>query len=200
VSTELPAPRTRELAREAIIACPDADKLFQHLTSHYGIRTVGRTGITRPIQIEALIPYLSRLSDLDIYSLWDVCNDHGWFHFRKQYLDRVLSPKYGRGYTDETRVMASLDKMVADNHAYWMDRWIEDFVKTGASLNDIMNIIDRWLSDRRSLGAFELAGSAIIQAGRRKDLEMLNVDIEPRDRAAEIRSNTEFAVRRRTLH
>jgi len=193
-------PRTRELAREAIIACLDADKLFQHLTSHYGIRTVGRTGITRPIQIEALIPYLGRLSDLDIYLLWDVCNDHGWFHLRKQYLDRVLNPKYGRGYTDETRVMASLDKMVADNHAYWIDRWIDDFVKTGASLNDIMNIIDRWLSDRKSLGAFELAASAIIQAGRRKDLEMLNVDIEPRDRAAAIRSNTEFAVRRRTLH
>ena len=96
--------------------------------------------------------------------------------------------------------MASLDKMVTENHVYWMDRWIEDFVKTGASLNDIMNVIDRWLADRKSLGAFELAATAVIQVGRRKDLKMLNVDIEPRDRSAAIRSDAEFAVRRRTLH
>ena len=35
--------------------------------------------ITRPIQIEALVPYLDHLSELDIYHLWEECNDRGWF-------------------------------------------------------------------------------------------------------------------------
>ncbi len=39
---------------------------------------------------------------------------------------------------------------------------------------------------------------ALVHAGRRQDLNILDVDVEPHDQAAALRTDTSFAVRRKT--
>jgi hypothetical protein len=192
-------PRLGALAKEAIEDSPDPEKLFQHLTSHYGVRTVGRAGITRPRQIEVLIPYFAFLSGIEIYRLWDACNDHGWFDLRRQYLDGRLDDRY-KGYTtDEHRAMESLDKMVTHKNIHWIDHWLDDFTKAGIPLDQAISLVGKWLANRRSIDALRLVGQAIIHTGRRQDIGLLDVDVEPKEQATAIRANTEFGVRRRAL-
>jgi hypothetical protein len=193
------APSLEALAKEAIEASPDPEKLFHHLTSHYGIRTKGRAGITHPRQIEVLIPYFGFLSHIEIYRLWSECNDHGWFDLRRQYLDDRLDARYKGHTTDEDRAMDSLDKMATPNNFHWIDRWLEDFTKVGIPLDQAMCLIGKWLANRRTIDALRLAGQAIIHTGRRQDIELLDVDVEPKEQAAAMRASIEFAVRRRSL-
>jgi hypothetical protein len=192
-------PSLEALAKEAIEASPAPEKQFQHLTSHYGIRTQGRAGITRPRQIEVLIPYFGFLSDIEIYRLWGTCNDHGWYDLRRQYLDDRLSARFKGHTSDENRAMESLDKMATRSNFHWIDRWLEDFTKVGIPLDQAMSLIEKRLANRRTVDALRLVAQAIIHTGRRQDMGLLDVDIEPKEQADAIRANTEFAVRRRSL-
>jgi len=166
---------------------------------HFGIRTKGRAGVTRRNQIEALIPYLDRLDELTIHAFWELCNEHGWFDLRRNHFDKRLGTKYGRHYTNDDQIFASLDEMIKRKNLYWIDTWIDDFLKTGATPEHVMSIIGKWLAARKTLDAVKLAAIAVIHAGRRKDLDMLRVSIEPQSMVDAIISNTQFAVKRRSL-
>jgi hypothetical protein len=195
----LASPQLQAMAKAAIEASPEPTKMFQHITSHYGIRTHGRAGVTQPGQIEALVPYLDYLDELSILTFWQVCNDFGWFHLRRKYFDDRLSPRFASVYVSENRALESLDKYAEGQHS-WIDRWIEDFCKAGSTIDEVMNLFARWLSSRRTMSAFSLASTAIIHAGRRQDLSILDVEIDPENMASELRANVRFAVCRRTLH
>lgn len=192
-------PKSTLLAKEALDECPDREKMFEHLSSRYGIRFVGRSGIMRPAQIEALVPYLSELSELDVCHLWEECNARGWFELRRRCLDKRVNPKMVRGYLDESRAMESLDHLVAKNTGYWIDSWIENFLETGVSLDRVITLIEKWLGSRKTIGALRVASMALAHVGRRSDLHILDFEIEPRDEAAAIRLDTKFAVCRRSL-
>jgi hypothetical protein len=195
----LASPRLQAMAKAAIEASPEPAKMFQHITSHYGIRTNGRAGITQPGQIEALVPYLDYLDELPILTFWQVCNDLGWFEMRRKYFDDRLSPRFAGSDVSEERALQSLDEDAKRQHS-WIDRWIDDFLKAGSTIDEVMNLFARWLSSRRTMPAFSLASTAIIHAGRRQDLSILNVEVEPENLASELRANACFAVYRRTLH
>jgi hypothetical protein len=195
----LVSPRLQAMAKAAIEASPEPAKMFQHLTIHYGIRTQGRAGVTQPEQIEALAPYLDYLDEMAIHTFWQVCTDLGWFDMRRKYFDDRLSPRFFEGiYLSDDRAMASLDEHAKRQHP-WMDLWIEDFRKAGSTIDEVMNLVGRWLSSRRTIPSFRLATTAVVHAGRRQDLSILDVDIEPENLASELRANTRFAVCRRTL-
>lgn len=197
----LGSPRLQSMAKAVIEASPEPVKMFQHITSHYGIRTHGRAGVTQLRQIEALVPYLDYLDELAILTFSQVCNDLGWFDLRRKYLDDRLSPRFAGAYVSEERAMESLDKY-AEGQPSWIDRWIEDFCKAGATIDEVMSLVARWLSSRRTMAAFNLASTAVVHAGRRQDLSVLDVDVdvEPENFASELRANACFAVCRRTLH
>jgi hypothetical protein len=52
----LTSPRLQAMARAAIEDSPEPAKMFEHITSHYGIRTHGRAGVTAPQQVEGCRP------------------------------------------------------------------------------------------------------------------------------------------------
>jgi hypothetical protein len=52
---------------------------------------------------------------------------------------------------------------------------------------------------RATEAALELAAEAVVQIGRRKDLQILDSEIEPRAKVAEIVVDTTFALKRRSL-
>jgi hypothetical protein len=55
------------------------------------------------------------------------------------------------------------------------------------------------LALRETFAALELAASAVLHIGRREDLGLLTVPIEPKDAAAVLRADTAFGVKRRSL-
>ena len=192
-------PRLLELVKQTVASCPNPAELFNHIGMHYGIRVKGRAGVTRPAQIEALVPYLDHLNEHAVYNFWDVCNRRGWFDLRRKYFDTRLDKKYGRGDFDDDRIMAVLDHMIQNNRVYWIDRQIEDIMETGVAAVHLMKIIGNWLSARGTLDALRLAAMAVIHAGSRKDLAILNVSVGPQDAADRLIADTQFAVKRRRL-
>jgi len=149
--------------------------------------------------MEALIPYLDHLDEITIYELWELCNEKSWFDLRRKVFDGRVSVKYGRVYTDERRIFESLDKMIENNYISWIDRWIEDCIKSGSTREEVIGTIGRWLETQNTVKALQLAAMAVTQIGRRQDVQILNVAIEPQAAADALRADTTFAVRRRSL-
>ncbi|SDH43401.1 hypothetical protein SAMN05216338_100972 [Bradyrhizobium sp. Rc2d] len=81
----------------------------------------------------------------------------------------------------------------------WIDGWIEDYLGIGATIDDVMVLVAKWLANRKTIDALRVTAAAIVHAGRRKDIDLLDVAVAPQELADEIRANTEYAVRRRTL-
>src|SRR5262249_25678371 len=146
---------------------------------HYRLRTQGRAGITKPAQIEALIPYLDHLNEHAIYSFWDACNRLGWYDLRREYFDSRLDKKYGRRYFSDDCIVAMFDNMVQSNQIHWMDRQIEDIVATGVTAEHLKEVVETWLQARATFDALRFATQVIIQIGTRKDLSILNVSVAP---------------------
>jgi hypothetical protein len=81
-----------------------------------------------------------------------------------------------------------------------MGHWVDGFLKTGTPLGEVMEITASWLRQKCSVEALRVASAVIIHAGRRPHLELLAVEaLQSDEEAIAIRSNTAFAVKRRTL-
>lgn len=175
-------------------------ELLKYFSMKIGNIRRGHPGLFRPEQIEAVLPYIDLLDEMEIYHLWTACNKHGWFALRRAHLDSKLpSKERGWVYLDDARVMNALDELHAEKHP-WITHWLDDFLKSGASLDDVMEIIGRWLDGKSDVKALEIASSAVLHIGERRHLELLRSSkIEPAEVAAAIIADTEFGVRRRTL-
>lgn len=182
-----------------IASCPDPKKMFEFIDHHYGIKIKGRSGVTSPRQLESLSNYLSYLGEHTIYTFWELCNDNGWFDLRRRLFDPYVDRKYYRVYLEDSRLSESLDEMLDKNRANWLDHWIEDVLKIGISAEYLLSVVHAWLSKRRSIAALELAADAVVQIGRRKDLQILGMEIEVRTDGSEIIEDRTFALKRRTL-
>ena len=63
----------------------------------------------------------------------------------------------------------------------------------------VMAAISKWLSGKKTIEALKLAAMGVVHAGRRADLKILDVPIEPKNVADAVIVDTRFAVYRRTL-
>jgi hypothetical protein len=72
-------------------------------------------------------------------------------------------------------------------------------MKSGFSPAEVIRIIGTWLATQRTFTALQLAALAVIQIGRRQDLGILTVGMEPNDSAEALVADTTFAVKRRSL-
>jgi hypothetical protein len=193
-------PRLLRNVEQVIETCPDPKAMFEHIHMRYGIRWKGRRGVTRPTQLEALAPYLDYLPEFTIYIFWELCNDRGWFDLRRRLFDDRVERGNSRLYLDEDRIKASLDEMLADPRTRWVDHWIEHYLKTGASLEQVIATVQKWLTGQSSLAALELAATVVIQVGQRKDVHILDLPIEPKSAVNALIADVTFAVRRHRLY
>ncbi|MES2221669.1 MAG: hypothetical protein V4587_11965 [Acidobacteriota bacterium] len=184
---------------QAINTCPNPKDMFQYIDMHYGIRRKGRSGVTSRSQLEALAPYLDYLAEHTIYRFWELCNEHGWFDMRRKLFDGRSDRGMARLYLDETSIFTALDEMMANKRGHWIDHWIEDYIKSGATPAEIIATFAKWLANQKGFAALELAATAVIQVGRRKDLQILGVSFEPEDAVGALLADTAFAVKRRRL-
>lgn len=195
------SPRLCSLVAETMAACPDPKEMLRHVTMHFGIRQIGHPGVTRIQQVEALVPYVDHLGPNSIHDLWTLCNERGWFELRRRHIDPRMRDEWRHtNYVDDTRAQKSLDDMLNNRRGHWIDFWIDDFLKAGASLPHILDLIAEWSGRRRTIDALELAGDGFVHAARREDLQRLLARwAEGSQEAAAILADTSFAVQRRSL-
>lgn len=195
-------PKLRALVANAVRSSTNPKELFKYLSSEFGLKQKGRHIPLRLEQVEAVVPYLDLLDELAIYDLWNACNEHGWFLLRRAHLDsKFPSNMKGAEYLDAARAMKELDNYLERPRHWLIDYWVDDFLKTGVSLDYVMSLIGRWLYEKTDIRALEIACAAVLHAGDRRHLDLLQQasKIEPREQAAAIVADTAFGVRRRTL-
>ena len=194
-------PTSINLAREAISRSPDARELLKYVDHHFGVKQSGHPGVSRIEQIAALEPYFYYLDPMAIRRFWDLCNERGWIDFRRKHLDARMEGKWRDGtLLDEARFFAELDADVEKTRGAWVDIWFDRYLRQGESVDKIFKLLRKWLSERKTLPALELAAAAVVHAGGRRDLDLLSIDgIEPADQAKAILEDTRFEVSRRSL-
>jgi hypothetical protein len=193
-------PALQRRVADAMKKAPEPAKVLEHLSMRMGYRLSGHPGIVRPEQIKAVVPYLDLLNELEFYHFWEACNAHGWFALRRVHFDGRLPSKWREWiFLDPSRALEALDRLFR-GHDHWIDRWLEDFLATGMSLDEIMALVGRWLESQTDIEALQFAASAVIHIGERRHVDLLKLaKIVPTGLAAEIVANADFAVRRRTL-
>lgn len=193
-------PPVLEAAQSAINECPEPTKLMNHISFIFGGWVKGRPGITREAQVRAVGPYLHLLSPEDIWLLWKVCNNHGWFTIRRELLDERLSPQFEQRGAHLDQAVSELDKMLAENRVTGISYWIDDFLKAGFSWREILATMAIWLDQRSSLEALKVVAAAIEYRGTREDLSALKTYAAmPEPATTQLIIDTRFAVRRRSI-
>ena len=182
--------------RKVVARHDNPKSLFVHLDTHFGIRVEGRRGITRLSQMEALVPYLDHLADNDVVSLWEACNENGWFDWRRRHLDSSAKRAGGR-FVDTASAMKELDKELARSEPFpWVDHWGEALLKTGVSRNGMMNLVKDWLKRHSDEKALRMAADLVTWFGRRRHLIVLHGHKSAQTgRGREIIENASFALR-----
>ncbi|MGX9728805.1 MAG: hypothetical protein ACTFAK_16275 [Candidatus Electronema sp. VV] len=82
----------------------------------------GDRPITRESQLHALVPYLHFLGQMDVYSLWNICNKQIWFNIRRKFLDNHLQDRWVEFKWDKQRAFSQLDDMVNKEHWHLVDQ------------------------------------------------------------------------------
>jgi len=193
-------PNCLSAAHQAIIESNDPTKMLEYLSMHYGIKTTGRRGLTKEKQIDALIPYIDHLSEHCVFSLWEACNDKGWFSIRRKHLDGILPEKYDRSLWDKDRVKKQLDDMIANDRVHWVDYWIDDYLKTGILWEDIFKSLVDWLDKKSSEKGLEMVAEAVSHKGSRANAGVLGKYEHLCEKASDVICDTKFGVYRRTLN
>ena len=188
-----------EAADAAIRKCPQPAELMAHLGMMFGVWMKDYPGPTRENQMLALVPYLDIVSESDILWLWDACNNRGWFATRRKHLDSRLGSSYAHRLWSRDRAIQELDGMIEKNQRYWIDGWIDQYLKVDVSWSEILSTLMAWLDARQSFEALEVAASAVARRGTREDISMLRVHVDVDEHAKELIHDAEFAVRRRTI-
>jgi hypothetical protein len=197
-------PRLLAAVADVVPRCPEAKALFQYISMHFGFNTVGHPGVTRRSQIEGLVPYADYFDDMTIHDIAQSCNEHGWFDLRRAHFDSYMKPADGnhfnRIYFNDAIAMSELDRLAAKDTIHWADLWLDDYLKSGVTLDHVMSVLRSWLAAQTTLTAFKLAAEIVIYGGRRTDLSTLDAyQSGPADVIAAIKADAAFAVRRRSL-
>lgn len=197
-------PSLLELAGRSIKECPEPQKLLLYLSTIYGIHTIGRPGITQKAQILALIPYLHLLSSFDIDMLWEECNDHKWFDLCHKYFDTRLSERYSKRVFSLKNAITMLNERSGDKSFFWLEYYIDDFLHTGATWEEIINAIKTWAKAQKTEKALRILAAALEYRGTRKDLDIFeefkDFEFMSSTEAQQLIIDTRFAIFRRTIH
>lgn len=192
-------PRLLAMVAETISECPTAAKMFEHIDSHFRIRTFGHPGVTRIEQIEAMVPYLDHIDESAIYHFWELCNERGWIKLRREHLDGRLRKWRKNAGLDDATLLAELDRELAYERPAHLDFWVERHLDNGRSKENILGIVRQWLRSNKTPKALEVAASVIKHAGNRSDVDVLIEGDDQSDLAKEIMDDTRFSVCRRRL-
>ena len=187
------------VAKEVIEQSNEPEKIFELYHSHFGVRALKRTE-----QIKAIIPYFRYLSDGAKWSLWETCNDRGWFEFRRTHLDSLLSSSENRIFSgiDEVNDFRWLDKALSQDYEFKGELffWAGSRIKEGIQVGEIVKRAARYSNDRRSLVGYNFLCDIIARYGKRSDCQLLkNEWTQNNDELQNERENAIYSVYLRTF-
>ena len=159
---------------EVVAEQDDPESLFEHLGSRPGLGIKGGRGLTRLSQANGLLPYLDYLSDADIKMLWFECNKNSWFDWRREHLD-ARATQIGKMFVDDASATRALDRdLDQDSQLFVLEHWGTSFLKTGVSLDQMMDVVARWLAQRPQEKALLKATDIVTHFGKRRHLALLD--------------------------
>jgi len=166
-------PELVHLANEAISSAADKKAIFAYLSFTIGLRTSGRPGLTREIQLEVLRPYLDLLSDSDLAALWETCNKRNWKQFRRQHLDQLFLESDSK-LADRLRVdppfdMSDLEKALRGELSF-ADRWLEMQQRNGADREALLDALLNWVREKNNVAALDIVGDIYSKEVSRAEL------------------------------
>ena len=96
--------------------------------------------------------------------------------------------------------MQDLDTELNYDRNPWMDMWVDDPLRNGLSMQDIVRVVRKWLRDKKSTKALEVASSIVTHAGKREDAEILLDGSDGSLLADEIVADMRYVIARQTLN
>jgi hypothetical protein len=166
-----------------------------------GWKTQGRTCITRLEQVKLICDYVDHVSEHDIYILWEICNKRGWIDFRKSQLDvRLAETENFGGRICKKIDFSNLDKTLEGTLMGATSFWIENHIRNGNILPELMNGLFDWLEKNRSVKALKIVANIFYASARRCDLERLQRYTETWPETAELIEDLAFSIKCRTLN
>ncbi|MGZ4955356.1 MAG: ATP-binding protein [Methylobacter sp.] len=194
-------PQLTPMVKKVIAESTEPAELLRHVTTHMGWKTQGRTGITRFEQVKLICDYADHLSEHDIYILWEICNERGWVDFRRSQLDaRVANTEFfGKHRIFKTIDFSALNKTLEGTLRGTTSFWIENHIRNGNTLPELMDGLFDWLEKNRSVKALKILANIFYASARRCDLEKLQRYTETWPETAELMEDLAFSIKCRTL-
>ncbi len=175
----LATPESLSLANAAINEASEPRKILKYLDSRFGIKTLNRPGVTRVAQLEAVLPYFEHLGDMSKWSFWGVCNERGWYDWRKKNLDPRFEFPDNRTFprVNEKADFDWLDKQLAienrrDIEAHY---WAKDRIECGITLLELVERSERYANSRQTPLTYNFFTDVIAKHGQRSDLSRLEL-------------------------
>lgn len=193
-------PKLLELFHKEIESSTEPQDIFKHVLMAFGDRTNGRKGITRLEQVKALWRYKEYLSEMDIHSLWDVCNRNKWFQYRRANIDEFVSKNKYRSITSIDT--DSLEKEYVDEQAlsYWFTtQWFEDCIESGFEHSDLVNSVIKWFETKKDVKSFGIVNQIAMKMFTRKDMAKLKIAVNGLKDLDKSFQNLDFYIKSRSL-
>jgi hypothetical protein len=192
--------RCQSLVATAVQECPEPKRLFMFIGSHWqmgGRAQIGRLTATR---LSAVQPYLDLLDESSMHSLWEGCNQDGFFDWRRRHIDQRLSDTWrGRSGIGDEDLFAWLDRIAEHPGHVWPDYWVEEFQHRGDARERPLHVVEAWLKARGTLRVLEVAAACVSLSARRSELRVLDQTVAgDEETAIAIREDARFAVFTRT--
>jgi hypothetical protein len=151
--------------------------------------------------VRLLCDYADLLSEHDIYTLWEICNERGWIEFRRTYLDDKLAQTehFGKRISN-TIDFSDLDKAIEGKLLGATSFWVENHIRDGKTLLELMDGLFGWLDTHRTVRALKIIFDIFHSSARRCDLERLQRYTETWPETAELMADLAFSIKHRTLN
>jgi hypothetical protein len=193
-------PKLLELFHKEIEISTEPQDIFKHVLMAFGDRTNGRKGITRLAQVKALWRYKEYLSEMDIHSLWKVCNRNKWFQYRRNNIDEFVSKNRYRSITSIDT--DSLENNYVDGQAlsYWLTtQWFEDCIESGFEHSDLINSVIKWFETKKDVKSLGIVDQIAIKMFTRKDMAKLKIAVNGLKDLDKSFQNLDFYIKNRSL-
>lgn len=207
----LAVPETVVFAQAAIASSDSPEKMLEYIEMVWGMRTVGRAGVTNLAQLQALEPYYSKISEknngnIHIVNFFEAANSIGALGWRKKHLDPIISKTRGDYCTsDKQTLFFSLDSEVANFLKYkrswfFIEQWFRRREEELWSRKDLLAVVGEWCCDRGSESAVALLCEVLLYFGERDDLTLLD-SLAPalHISCTDVIANCIYEVQRRSL-
>ena len=203
------------LAEQVIKDMPDGWEPFRHLSHTFGFGTIGLQDRLTDRKIDALLPYVKLISDMDLMDVAEWLSDRGRHDDYSKHLSGEIAKRVSaqQAEGDESYIVRisrikfpsdvdlanQLSEIEEDDNRLWC--WCHYFVERGDSPVRMRKVVQKWFDEKPSATRLNIVSSVVLQIGQRDDVNWL-IECQAKygdDTTERLVNEATFIVRRRTL-